>query len=153
LAAVTARALADRPTTIPLLAQFLIYPCVTPKRATRSLTENSEGFFLTRAAIDWFEANYRAPLDDPRFNLLAFDQSGMPPTVLVTASLDPLGDEGRHYAGALIDAGVSVIFQEAVGNIHGCFSMSAAIPSSLKDMDRAFKALRSLVSDAVPQGD
>jgi acetyl esterase len=152
LAAVTAHALVDRPTTIPLVAQFLIYPCITPQRATRSLTENGEGFFLTRAAIDWFEASYRAPSDDPRFNLLAFDQSGMPPTLLVTASLDPLRDEGRRYAGALIEAGVSVIFQEAVGNIHGCFSMSAAIPSSSKDMDRAFEALRLLIYDAASLG-
>ena len=153
LAAVTAHALVDRSTTIPLVAQFLIYPCVTPQRATRSLTENGEGFFLTRTAIDWFEANYRAPSDDPRFNLLAFDQSGMPPTLLVTAGLDPLRDEGRRYAGALIEAGVSVIFQEAVGNIHGCFSISAAILSSSKDMDRAFEALRLLISDAAPLRD
>ena len=153
LAAVTARVLTDQPATLPLVAQFLIYPCVTPKRATRSLTENGEGFFLTHAAIDWFEANYRAPPDDPRFNLLVFDQSGMPPTLVVTASLDPLRDEGRCYAGMLIEAGVSVVFQEAVGNIHGCFSMSAAIPSTSKDMDRAFEALRSLISDAAPLRD
>ncbi|MEI9995283.1 MAG: alpha/beta hydrolase [Rhizomicrobium sp.] len=150
LAAVTAHALVARPAAIPLFAQFLIYPCVTPRRATRSLTENGEGFFLTRAAIAWFEANYRAPSDDPRFNLLAFDQSGMPPTLLVTASLDPLRDEGRRYAGTLIEAGVPVIFQEAFGNIHGCFGMIAAIPSSSKDMDRAFEAFRSLISEAAP---
>jgi acetyl esterase len=153
LAAITAHALVDQPTTMPLVAQFLIYPCVTPRRVTRSLRENGEGFFLTRAAIDWFEVNYRAPSDDPRFNLLAFDQSGMPPTLLVTAGLDPLRDEGRRYAGALVEAGVSVIFQEAVGNIHGCFSMSAAIPSSSKDMDRAFEAFRLLISDAAPLRD
>jgi acetyl esterase len=153
LAAVTAHALVQRPATILLAAQFLIYPCVTPKRATRFLTENGEGFFLTRAAIDWFEANYRAPSDDPRFNLLAFDQSGMPPTLLVTAGLDPLRDEGRRYAGALIEAGVSVIYQDAVGNIHGCFSMSAVIPSTSKDMDRAFDALRLLTFDASPLRD
>jgi len=153
LAAVTARALVDRPAMMPLVAQFLIYPCVIPRRATRSLVQNGEGFFLTRASLDWFEANYRAPSDDPRFNLLAFDQAGMPPTLLVTASLDPLRDEGRLYAGALIEAGVPVIFQEAVGNIHGCFSMSAAIPSSTKDMDKAFEALRLFISDAAPPRD
>lgn len=146
LAAVTARALMDRPTTLPLVAQFLIYPSVTPRRATRSVKENGEGFFLTRTALDWFEANYCAPPDDPRFNLLAFDQSGMPPTLLVTAGLDPLRDEGRLYAAALIEAGVSVIYQEAVGNIHGCFSLSAVIPSTSKDMDRAFEAWRLLIS-------
>ncbi|MGA9794247.1 MAG: alpha/beta hydrolase [Rhizomicrobium sp.] len=152
LAAVTARALVDRPTALPLAGQFLIYPCVVPRRQTRSLAEYGEGFFLTSAAIDWFEENYGAPSDDPRFNLLAFDQTGMPPTLLVTASLDPLRDEGRQYAGALIGAGVPVIFQEAVGNIHGCFSIGAAIPSSVKDMDRAFEALRLLISDSFQNG-
>jgi acetyl esterase len=150
LAAVTAHALVERPAALPLAGQFLIYPCVVPGRQTRSLAEHGEGFFLTSAAIDWFEANYGAPSDHPRFNLLAFDQAGMPPTLLVTASLDPLRDEGRRYAGALIEAGVPVIFQEAAGNIHGCFSMGAAIPSSLKDMDRAFEAFRLLIPKAIP---
>ena len=74
----------------------------------------------------------------------------MPPTLLVTAGLDPLRDEGRAYAAALVLAGVNVIYREARGNIHGCFGMAAAIPSSAADEAGALAALRLLVEDNLP---
>lgn len=148
LAAITAKALLDRPTEVPLIGQFLIYPCVAlgQQPETASMIENSEGYFLTRKALDWFTMHYAAPVDNPRFNLLAFDQSGMPPTLLVTAGLDPLRDEGRTYAARLIEAGVPVVYQEVSGNIHGCFSVTDAIPSTKLDVDKALAAFRLLIS-------
>lgn len=146
LAAITAHALIDSPADKPVIGQFLIYPCVSLDRTTRSMQENAEGYFLTRKALDWFEEQYDAPSDHPRYNLLASDPSGMPPTLLVTAGLDPLRDEGRTYAASLIEAGVPVIYQEVTGNIHGCFSMAGAIPSTAKDVDRALAALAVLIS-------
>ena len=71
----------------------------------------------------------------------------MPPTVLVTAGLDPMRDEGRNYAAALIQAGVQVIYQEALGNIHGSFSARAAIPSTVRDIVRSLSALKLLIAD------
>ncbi|PHR56117.1 MAG: lipase [Robiginitomaculum sp.] len=146
LAAVTARALIDNPADVALIGQFLIYPCVSLGQERPSMRENAEGYFLTRKALDWFTLNYNAPIDDPRFDLFAFDQTGMPPTLLVTAGLDPLRDEGRAYATCLIEAGVPTVYQEAVGNIHGCFSMVAAIPSTKRDVERALAALSVLIS-------
>jgi acetyl esterase len=128
------------------VAQFLIYPTIGVSAPSRSKEDFAAGFFLTQKAIDWFNANYAAPPKNPRYDLYAADPVGMPPTLLVTAGLDPLRDEGRAYAAALIEAGVPVIYQEMKGNIHGCFSMSAAIPSTAEDMDRAFDALRLLIS-------
>lgn len=147
LAAVTAAALRDRPTSVPVVAQCLICPTIGVADATLSKHDFAEGFFLTRKTIDWFNANYAAPAKSPRYDLYAADPVGMPPTLLVTAGLDPLRDEGREYATALIEAGVPVIYQEMKGNIHGCFSMSAAIPSTANDMERAFDALRLLIAD------
>lgn len=147
LAAVTAAALRDAPAFVPVVAQFLIYPTVGSSDPNRSKEDFAEGFFLTQKAIDWFNANYAAPpKKNPRYDLSAADPVAMPPTLLVTAGLDPLRDEGRAYAAALIEAGVPVIYQEMKGNIHGCFSMSAAIPSTARDMERAFDALRVLIS-------
>ncbi len=60
----------------------------------------------------------------------------MPPAVVVTASLDPIGDQGRAYAGALAAAGVPVVFREAKGNIHGFVTLRKAIPSSAGDVTR-----------------
>jgi acetyl esterase len=146
LAAITARALRDDPAAVPVAAQFLVYPCTVGHRETPSKRQNAEGRFLTRKALDWFLLHYAAPEGDPRFDLFAFDQAGMPPTLLVTASLDPLRDEGRAYAASLIEAGVPVVFQEAKGNIHGCFGLSAVVPSCGDDVRRALEALRTLVA-------
>jgi acetyl esterase len=145
LAAVTSRALRDAPAAVPVAAQFLIYPCTATNKETGSRTEFADGLFLTKGAIDWFFRQYSARDGDPRMDLHAFDQSGMPPTMLVTAGLDPLRDEGREYAAALIEAGVPVVYQEAVGNIHGCFSMTAAIPSTDVDLNKSLEALKLLI--------
>jgi acetyl esterase len=146
LAAITARALRDNPAAVPVAVQFLVYPCTVGHKATPSKRQHAEGLFLTGKAMDWFLLHYAAPEGHPRFDLSAFDQAGMPPTLLVTASLDPLRDEGRAYAASLVEAGVPVVFQEAKGNIHGCFGLSAVVPSCADDVRRALEALRTLVA-------
>jgi acetyl esterase len=148
IAAVTARALRDSPARLPVIAQMLMYPCTAVESLTVSKTEFANGFFLTVGGMKWFFDLYAPQSGDVRIDLHAFDQHGMPPTVLVTAGLDPLRDEGRAYASALVQAGVPTIYQEAVGNIHGCFSMCAAIPSAAKDLSRALSALRLIIGEA-----
>ena len=152
LAAVTARALRDAPAAAPVVAQALIYPTTGDNRPTLSKSEFADGYFLTQKAIDWFDQHYAARIGDPRYDLFAFDQAGMPPTLLVTAGLDPLRDEGRAYAAALIQAGVNVVYQEAEGNIHGCFGMVTAIPSTASDISRALAALRLLAGCQAGRG-
>jgi acetyl esterase len=150
LAAITARALRDSPAAAPVAAQYLIYPCTAVDRDTLSSKEFAKGLFLTQAAIDWFLDMYNASRGDPRIDLHTGVQEGMPPTLLVTAGLDPLRDEGRNYAAALIQAGVTVIYQEAFGNIHGSFSARVAIPSTARDIDQSLAALKLLISTHAP---
>jgi acetyl esterase len=69
----------------------------------------------------------------------------MPPTLVVTASLDPIRDQGRAYAAAAIQAGVPTIFQEAKGNIHGFINLRKAIPSSDEDVKACVEALKLLL--------
>lgn len=146
LAAVTVAALHRAPAALPVMAQFLIYPTIGGDHATRSKSEFAEGHFLTRASIDWFNACYAAPPNDARFDLLAGDLSTAPPTLVVTAGLDPLRDEGRSYATALIEAGVAVNYREALGNIHGFFGAASVIPSSTDDVRNALGALRQMIA-------
>ena len=147
LAAVTARALALDPAEAPVIAQWLFYP-VTGSRTTPSRTLFEEGYLLTRAALAWFEKAYSPAVDGTRYDLMTDNLEIMPPTLLVTAGLDPLRDEGRAYAAALTAAGVEVVFQEAKGNIHGFLGLGAAIPSSLDDIRRALLAVKFLTSVA-----
>ena len=49
----------------------------------------------------------------------ADDLSGLPPAMVMTASHDPLFDEGRDYAEKLKAAGVPTDYRNYEGHIHG----------------------------------
>ena len=76
------------------------------------------------------------------------DLAGLPPAVVVTASLDPIRDQGRAYVGALAAAGVPVTFREAVGNVHGFITLRQAIPSSAGDVAGYLAAVKQAVVEA-----
>ncbi len=147
LAIVTAMALRDRPAAVPVIAQFPIYPVVDDTDEWGSYHEHGEGKLLTFEAMDYFMKAYQPVVGDPRYAPLACDHAGMPPTVVMTAGLDPLRDQGRAYAGALIAAGVPTMFREAAGNIHGFINLRKAIPSSVADCAGAFVALKAMIAE------
>lgn len=148
LAIVTAMALRDAPAAVPVVAQFAIYPATDASKEYPSYSAFAEGYLLTRASMDWFNASYQAEAEHIRTSPLLGDLAGMPPAVVMTASLDPIRDQGRAYAGALAEAGVPVIFREAQGNIHGFVTIRQAIPSSQGDVAGALAALRSVIVEA-----
>jgi acetyl esterase len=151
LAVVTALALRDAPAAVPLLAQFPIYPVVDANERYPSFDLFGEGYLLTKDSMNWFNDAYRADLQHQRGSPLLADLAGMPPAMVLTASLDPLRDQGRAYAGALIAAGVPTVFREAVGNVHGFATIRKAIPSSVGDIAGALGALKALVQEADAQ--
>lgn len=146
LAIVVSLALRDEPAAAPVLAQWPIYPAADPaKGGYPSFSDFGEGYLLTRDGMDWFDDCYRAEAKDWRFSPLVKSQAGMPPTLLVTASLDPIRDQGRAYAAACIEAGVDTMFIEAKGNIHGFVNLRKAIPSAEEDIGRCVEALKLLL--------
>jgi acetyl esterase len=140
-------ALRDTPARVPVLAQFPIYPAADPDDGYPSYSDFAEGYLLTRPGMDWFETCYAADEKDWRYAPLVKSQAGMPPTLVVTASLDPIRDQGRAYAAACIQAGVPTIFREAKGNIHGFMNLRKAIPSSQEDLAGCVAALKSLLGE------
>ncbi len=134
LTAVTALALRDRPAAVPLLAQVPIYPKVDFTRVYPSDLAFSQGYALDRADMEYFNAAYRVDPEDWRGSPLLADPAGLPPTLVITAALDPLRDNGRAYAAALAQAGVDVIYREMRGTIHGFCSYRAVIPSARDDL-------------------
>ena len=122
LAAVTAQLAAADGGPEPAF-QLLIYPVTDcdvkhPSRATFA-----EGFFLTRANMDYYEGCFLPPgtdKRDPRVSPLhASDLAGLAPALVVTAGFDPLRDEGEAYAARLQDAGVPAILRRHAGFVHG----------------------------------
>lgn len=148
LAIVTAMALRDVPAPVPVIAQFPIYPATDASREYPSYTSFADGYLLTRDSMEWFEAAYKGEADHIRTSPLIGDLRGMPPAVVITASLDPIGDQGRAYAGALAAAGVPVVFREAKGNVHGFVTLRKAIPSSVGDVTAALAALKAVIVEA-----
>jgi acetyl esterase len=134
LTLVTAVALRDRPAALPLLMQFPIYPLADQSRSYPSRAQFADGYGLDSGDMALFDAHYACDKAHWRASPMLVDQAGMPPTVLVTASLDPLRDSGRAYGAKLIEAGVRTSFYEAAGMIHGFCSYRRAIPSAQGDV-------------------
>ena len=155
LAATTA--IACRDAGIRLAAQLLVYPVIdvagnfadTEENARfPSRSENAEGYFLTRATMEWFCGHYLADTKDGadwrvsplRANTLA----GLAPAIVTTAWFDPLRDEGKAYADALQAAGVPTRYHDGLGLIHGYFGLGEASETARSEAQRAradFKAL------------
>ncbi len=143
---VTALSLRDEPAVVPVLAQWPIYPAADPGTTHASRTDFGAGYMLTEASIDWFEDCYAGNEGDWRYAPLVKSQVDMPPTLVTTASLDPIRDQGRAYAAACVQAGVPTIFIEAEGNVHGFVNLRRAIPSTDGDIARSVAALKLLLA-------
>ncbi|HZG08189.1 MAG TPA: alpha/beta hydrolase [Allosphingosinicella sp.] len=145
---VTAMALRDEPAAVPVLAQWPIYPAADPGRRHASFDLYSEGYLLSRDSMAWFDECYAPDRKDWRNAPLLRSQAGMPPTLVLTAGADPIRDQGRAYAAACVHAGVTTVFREARGNIHGFINLRKAIPSSEDDIVGAVQGLKMLIEEA-----
>ena len=133
---------------VPIVAQWLIYPGVDMTASGGSMSEFGDGHLLTSAGMAWFTDHYMGREPDlmhrwasPHHAALA----GLPPAMIFTCGLDPLRDQGRAYAAKLIGAGVDVTYLEAAGQIHGCFTLRGAIPSTQGDLHACLAALQLLI--------
>ncbi len=149
LAIVTTMALRDNPAAVPVIAQHPIYPVVSEHGDWQSMADFSEGYLLTAETMTYFTQAYAAKADDYRAAPLNFDHKGMPPSLVTTASLDPLRDQGIAYVEALKAAGVHVEHRSADGNIHGHISLRQAIPSSQEDVSGNLTALKNMLAEVM----
>ncbi len=147
-AIIVSLALRDAPAAVPVLAQWPIYPAADPAKGYPSYEDFGEGYLLTRDGMRWFDDCYKPDGKDWRYSPLVKSQAGMPPTLVVTAGLDPIRDQGRAYAAATIQAGVPTMYREAAGNIHGFINLRKAIPSSDEDIRGCVAALKLMLAEA-----
>ena len=148
LAIVAAMDLRDAPARVPAIVQAPIYPAADTSQLYSSFDTFAEGYLLTRDTMLWFADAYAADVAHSRGSPLLARMEGLPPAVIVTAGLDPIRDQGRAYAAALVQAGVPVTYREAVGNIHGFVTLRKAIPSSEGDVAGYLAALKDAIVEA-----
>ena len=120
-------AIACRDAGMKLAAQLLVYPVTdvagnfadaTENARFPSRAENAEGYFLSRAVMQWFAGHY---LSDAKH-----------------------GADWRAYADALQAAGVATQYYHGAGLIHGYFGLGEASETARREAQRAradFKAL------------
>ncbi|MCH8744610.1 MAG: alpha/beta hydrolase [Chloroflexi bacterium] len=127
--------------------QLLVYPVTDRDFATRSYTENADGYQLTRDGMIWYWDHYLQNDTDASnpyaVPLQANDLSGQPPALVITAEYDPLRDEGEAYAQRLTSAGVRTTATRYDGMIHGFFGMGAVVDKGKQAMEQACSMLRA----------
>jgi acetyl esterase len=159
LAAVVA--IAGRDAGIDLAAQLLVYPATdlagnyaNQKENARfpSRAENAEGYFLSRAVMEWFAGHYLADpehgLDWRASPLRAKNLAGLAPAVVCTAWFDPLRDEGKAYADALAAADVRTMYHHGAGLIHGYFGLGEASETARWEAQRVRADFNAMLNRA-----
>jgi acetyl esterase len=148
LAAVVAQRLGNR-----LRGQVLLYPTVDLTVDWPSLTENGEGYLLTKARMDWFAEHYVAgsgvERDDPRISpMRASDDviAGTAPAYVLTAEYDPLRDEGEAYGARLAALGVDTTVRRFDGMIHWFHRMRLVTPVAGEAIDACAAFLRRVLA-------
>lgn len=132
----------------PALAlQVLVYPVTNlVSFDTASYREFADGYYLTRAEMEWFRGHYLAQPEDAQdpyaSPLLAPDLSGLPPALVITAECDTLRDEGEAYARRLAAAGVAVTATRYGGMIHPFFSLGGVFSQGRRAIEQVAAAVR-----------
>jgi len=144
---VVSQLLGANPAAVPVVLQVPIFPLVEDANGSASMAAFSEGFLLTADTMGFFDAAYGANRSDPRGFPILGDHSNAPPTIVVTASLDPIRDSGRAYAKALVDAGRDVVFIEMRGVTHSFTNLRAAVPSTQRDLERVIAAMKFVLEN------
>jgi|HubBroStandDraft_1064217.scaffolds.fasta_scaffold13826_3 acetyl esterase len=129
--------------------QVLVYPVTNlASFDTPSYREFAEGYYLTRAEMEWFRGHYLARTEDAQSPyaspLLAPDLRGLPPALVITAECDPLRDEGEAYARRLAEAGVEATCTRYAGMIHPFFSLGGVFSQGRRAIEQVAAAVRSL---------
>ena len=131
----------------PALAfQLLVYPVTDTREDTDLYREFADGYLLTANLMHWFFDCYFSSeaekSDLAAAPLRASDLSGLPPAMVMTASHDPLRDDGAAYAKKLSAAGVPTEYLNYEGFIHDFWVATARFDIAAEAQATACAALR-----------
>ncbi|WP_129360264.1 alpha/beta hydrolase [Rothia uropygioeca] len=133
--------------------QILIYPVThwahDPETSPfASVRYHGGDYRLTNTEVEDYFDLY-VPDRDQRHDalvapLMATDLSKQPTTLVITAELDLLRDEGEAYGRALADAGNAVRIHRVVGALHGFISL----PRFSRSVQEAYEVINEFLSNA-----
>jgi len=106
--------------------------------------------------MQWFLEHYLSGGEggpsDPRVSPLLAEDSALaasPPTLVITAELDPLRDEGETYAERLRSVGVAAETTRYDGMIHGFFALGEFLSDGRRGLTQAADALGVAIGSPV----
>jgi acetyl esterase len=113
-----------------LRSQVLFYPVTDAGMDTGSYSQFEEGYWLTKAAMQWFWDAY-VPAEKRQLPTVSPLQAtveqlrGLPPALIIVDENDVLRDEGEAYVRKLQQAEVPVIGLRALGTVHDFVMLNA----------------------------
>ena len=124
--------------------QALLAPVLDVRMDTPSWRALGQDYGLTHEQLEWAVEQY-APGADRTEPLLspvcAPNLAGLPPTLIVTGELDPLGDEGACYADLLRAPNVETDHIRVAGLIHHAIMAPARIDLGRRVVERTARAI------------
>lgn len=135
----------DKGVKMPV-AQVLVYPVANNDMNNASYTKYAAAKPLNKPMMEWFAKNYLNNMSqaaDPRISLVKAKLNGLPRTMIITAGIDPLHDEGKMLADKLEAAGVKVTYKDYSGVTHEFFGMGAVVPEAMEAEDAAANFLKN----------
>nr|WP_198138589.1 alpha/beta hydrolase [Moritella sp. PE36] len=126
--------------------QVLIYPMLDPQGKSDSYSQNGKDFIITGGMLlsgfEMYLEGSNVSNKHPEISLLLRnDFSGLPPTYIVTAELDPLRDEGEELYKKLLSSGVDAYCDRYLGVIHGFFQLSAVSKSAVRCIENVARQI------------
>ncbi|QDY43851.1 alpha/beta hydrolase [Candidatus Pantoea soli] len=129
----------------------MLWPVTDASFDTPSYRQFAEGYFLTRNMMKWFWDNYitsaaqRQTLLASPLRATEAQLAGLPPTLIQTAELDVLRDEGEAFGRKLDAAGVPVTVTRYNGMIHdfgllNALSKEPAVRTAISQASSELKA-------------
>lgn len=126
------------------LFQLVIHPVTDMAFDFPSITEIKvpgldRGYMEGCRSLYVGSADWRDPLISP---LRATDHAGLAPAIILTASEDPLRDDGERYAQTLVAAGVETLAARLQGLPHGFMFLPIEIPAVSASFDTVARLVR-----------
>ena len=127
--------------------QVLVYPVIDCHLDPAEYPSGLETPPLTNRAMAWYCTEYLnqpSDADNPYASpLRSSDLTGLPPTLLITAEVDPLCADDIAFAQRLSDARVSLTHSHYFGVFHGFYSFRGFLPQADQAFEEVVGTLRT----------
>jgi acetyl esterase/lipase len=127
------------------LHQLVVYPIANNDVNTPSYIKYADAKPLNKQLMQWFFMHYLnnpAEGDHAWISLVEANLTGLPPTTIIAAEIDPLLTEGKLLADKLSTSNVPVTYKLYKGVTHEFFGMAGVIPEARQAQALASKELR-----------